>query len=75
MTYWELEDQFFRIQSRIKSYRLGQHFINMLIQEEVTMPEGLWEECNIEKARHMINDVIVDYQWDWDDLPVPGELK
>ncbi|QCQ57746.1 hypothetical protein ACHELOUS_171 [Vibrio phage Achelous] len=72
MTYTEFELNFFRIQSKVREYRLGQHFINMFILDNSSLPPELWYETNIEKARAMIYQIMDDYCWEWDSMPDLG---
>lgn len=72
MTYTEFELSFFRIQSKVRHYRLGQHFINTFILDDSSLPPELWDETNIERARAMIYQIMDDYSWDWDSMPDLG---
>ena len=54
-----------------KTYRLGQHFINLFIKDSSSAEmQCLWNQSDIESAKFAICVFIDDMQWDWEDLPL-----
>ena len=74
MTYSEFYRSYLNAKVTTKSYRLGQHFINLFVADEHTDPvfKGLWEKTDTE-ASEQIRQVITRYQWDELDLPLIRE--
>ena len=59
-----------------KTYRLGQHFINLFIKDSSShRMQCLWNETRIKIAEFGICDYIEEMQWDYEDLPLLGMEK
>lgn len=74
-TYQDFHKSWQDIHDKVPSYRIGQHFMNLFIRDELSnsvMFKGLWEKTG-EEAYEQINDIIQVYQWDLDDLPIMRE--
>ena len=74
-TYQDFHKSWKDIHDRVPSYRIGQHWVNLFIKDEMSnevMIKGLWEKTG-EEAYEQINDIIQVYQWDLDDLPIMRE--
>ena len=54
-----------------KTYRLGQHFINLFIVDssDIRM-QKLWNETQLKLAKVEICKYINEMQWDYEDLPL-----
>jgi len=71
MTYSEFYRSYLNAKVTTKSYRLGQHFINLFVADEYTDPifKGLWEKDGTE-ASEQIRQIIARYHWNELDLPL-----
>ena len=70
MTYAEFYQDYNKISEQTPSYRIGQHFINLFIEDESDpLLEGLWQ-ADYRDAVLMISNIINTYQWDYDNLPL-----
>jgi len=55
------------------NYRLGQHFINLFIEDESDpIFNGLWQ-ADQKEAFIIILDVMKAYQWDYDNMPLKSK--
>lgn len=70
MTYTNFILDYLEKSKQTPSYRLGQHFINLFIEDESDpLIEGLWQADHV-LAGIMIINIINTYQWDYDDMPL-----
>ena len=70
--------EFYKRQGDTPSYRMGQHFLNVMkINLEGTPfnKRNLWNEWNHNKAMETISNIIEYYQWDYEDLPIKDEYN
>lgn len=75
MTYAEFYQDYKQLREQNPSYRLGQHFINLFIEDESDpLIEGLWQASHAD-AMSTIFNVMWAYQWNHNDMPlrVKGE--
>ena len=70
MTYVEFHQDYNKISEETPSYRIGQHFINLFIEDESDpLIKGLWQ-ANHADAMIIIFKVMWVYQWDQNDMPL-----
>lgn len=73
MTYTEFYQDYKQLSEYNPSYRLGQHFINLFIEDDSDpLLEGLWQ-ADYKSATMMISDIINTYQWDYNNMPLLKE--
>ncbi len=70
MKLTHLISQFHLIEEDIPSMRLGQHFINLCIEDSSTpIMQELWNAKEV-RALDIISDIMDQYQWRANFLPV-----
>lgn len=74
MSWIDFYESFLRTKHSTPSYRLGQHFINMFIEDENSddITEGLWEKSG-DEAHIQCFQIIEKYQWDVQALPLKNK--
>lgn len=75
-TIQDFTKDFYDKEKEVPSYRMGQHFLNVMkINLEGTpfSKRNLWNEWNHNKAITTIHEIIEYYQWDYYDLPIKEE--
>ncbi|CAL9989164.1 hypothetical protein VPHD418_0077 [Vibrio phage D418] len=69
-----LISQFHMMEEAIPSARLGQHFINLCIEDSSTpIMQELWNAKEV-RALEIISDIMEQYQWKANFLPVHSVL-
>ena len=75
ISWTDFYKNFITIHDRNPDYRLGQHFINMLIvHESDELLEGLWYMTGDEAFMECMK-IIDKYQWDVTALPLANQFK
>ena len=70
MKLTHLISQFHMIEEDIPSYRLGQHFINLCIEDSSSaLMQELWN-AKEDRALDIISEIMDNYQWKANFLPV-----
>ena len=70
--------EFYKLQNEVSSYRMGQHFMNVMkinLENTPFSERNLWNEWNPNKAMETISSIIEYYQWDYEDLPIKDEYN
>ena len=74
MTFEEFEQNYFDLISDPKigkTYRFGQHFINLFIKDSSSpRMQSLRKETQFKLAKFEICNYINEMQWDYEDLPL-----
>ncbi|AUR86393.1 hypothetical protein NVP1084O_186 [Vibrio phage 1.084.O._10N.261.49.F5] len=76
-TWQDFYKGFIEIKEKVPSYRLGQHFMNLFIEDDYQsdmMFKGLWDKTG-DAAMTQIMEIINVYQWDTQDLPIMNKHK
>ena len=74
MKLTHLISQFHMLEEDIPSARLGQHFINLCIEDSSpTIMQELWNAKEV-RALEIISDIMDQYQWKANFLPVHSVL-
>lgn len=65
------------IQEDIPSYRIGQHFINLMGIDDSEDPQlqRLWNSTNEKEVMEIIHDLMDRYQWKSNFMPTVTECK
>ena len=71
ISYKEFKQRYFILNKLNTELRFGQMFINYFIKESSSLEMvKLWEEKDFNKAEDIIIEIVENYCWDWNKLPV-----